>query len=147
MIRNSRAFLFLVLLAITIEPALAEDPDTHGYITIHQVDIRLQPGYADVHVSYTLDDAFRFLILMFGENDVQNRLLEMLAFENATLTRMDYESADLKVFDVKQVYGDGLYWFPAHEFSTTIPNLTIASNLSCQQYENISRLENGTVYY
>ena len=147
MIRNSWAFLLSFFLLISANSVLAADPEAHGYISIHSVDIDLQPGYADVHVTYTLDDAFRFLILMFGENDVKTRLLDMLNFENTTLVRMDYESADLKIYDISQVYGDGLYWFPAHEFGTSIPNLTVRSNQSCQQFENVTRLKNGIAYY
>ncbi|PKL60383.1 MAG: hypothetical protein CVV33_02970 [Methanomicrobiales archaeon HGW-Methanomicrobiales-4] len=147
MIRNSWAFLLAFLLLISPYAVLAADPEPHGYITIQDVAIDLQQGYADVHVTYNLDDAFRFLMLMFGENDVKTRLLELMGFENVTLIRMDYDSADLKVYDVKEIYGDGLYWFPAHQFGTIIPNLTIRSNQSCQQFSNITELENGTVYF
>ena len=34
------------------------------------------PGYADVHVEYELEDAFRVLAFMFGENDIKSRLLQ-----------------------------------------------------------------------
>jgi hypothetical protein len=144
---NSRAFLLVFLLLIIADTASAENEQNQGYICIQSVNITLQPGYADVSVTYSLDGAFRFLILMFGENDVKTRLLEMLAFENATIVRMDYESADLKLYDIKPVYGDGLYWFPAHQFGTVIPNLSIHSNQSSRQYENVNRLEDGIVYY
>lgn len=147
MIRNRWAFLLIFFLLFGVSHTLAADPETHGYIDIHNVTVFLKPGYADVHVTYTLDDAFRFLILMFGENDVKNRLFSMLNFENATLVRMDYDSADLKVYDIKPVYGDGLYWFPAHKFGTTIPNLTIISNQSTQHLQNVSKIPNGIVYY
>jgi hypothetical protein len=147
MIRNSWTFLLAFLLFFSQYTVLAADPEPHGYIIIQDVTIDLGQGYADVHVTYILDDAFRFLILMFGENDVKTRILELMGFENVTLIRMDYDSADLKVYDIKQIYGDGLYWFPAHQFGTTIPNLTIRSNQSCQQFFNISEIENGIVYY
>ncbi|HWQ67560.1 MAG TPA: hypothetical protein VN372_11925, partial [Methanospirillum sp.] len=147
MINRSMAFLLGIFFIVCSCHAEVSDPQSHGYIAIHDVIINLQPGYADVHVTYTLDDAFRLIILMFGENDVRTRLLEILAFQNATMVHMDYESADLKVYDVKPVYGDGLYWFPAHTFGTTIPNLMIKSNQSCQQFVNITTLENGVVYY
>lgn len=147
MIRNSWTFLLVFSLIISITPAQAADSESQGYIKIQDVEINLQPGYADVHVTYQLDDAFRFLVLMFGENDVKTRLLDLLAFENVTLEHMDYDSADLKVYNIKQIYGDGLYWFPAHQFGTNIPNLTIISNQSVQQFTNSSVIDNGTVYY
>ncbi len=147
MIRNYWTFLLVFLLLLSLNNVLAAEPETHGYIEIHNVTIHLKPNFADVNVSYTLDDAFRLLVLMFGENDVKTRLLDMLAFENATITRMDFESAELKVYDVKPIYGDGLYWFPDHQFGSVIPSVTIISNQSSQTYENISKLENGTVYF
>jgi hypothetical protein len=147
--RNIQTFLvvFLLIISLNSTQAAEAESESKGYLTITSVLIDLQPGYADVHVTYKLDDAFRFLILMFGENDVKVRLLEILNFQNATLTRMDYETADLKVYDVHPVYGDGLYWFPAHEFEMIIPNLTIQSNQSCQQLFQVNRIENGIVYY
>ena len=60
---------------------------------------------------------------------------------------MLFRSADLKVYDVQPVYGDGLYWFPAHNFGCVIPEVVISTNLSTERYENISALENGIVYY
>ena len=147
MIRNWRAFLLIFFVLTGATHTLAAEPETHGYIDIHNVTISLKPGYADVHVSYTLDDAFRFLILMFGENDVKTKLFSLLNFENATLERMDYDSADLRVYETKPVYGDGLYWFPAHQFGTTIRNLTIISNQSTQHLQNVSKIPSGIVYY
>lgn len=147
MIRNIWTFLLVFLLLHNVTIVLADDSQSHGYIEIHNVTIDLKPGYADVNVTYSLDDAFRLLVLMFGENDVKTRLLQMMAFENATITRMDFESAELEVHDIKPIYGDGLYWFPAHQFGSIVPNLTIRSNQSTQNYTNLSQLENGTVYY
>jgi hypothetical protein len=60
---------------------------------------------------------------------------------------MNYTAADLKVYDVQPVYGDGLYWFPAHTFGCEIPKVVISTNLSREMYENVSSLENGVVYY
>lgn len=147
MIRNWLAFLLIFIILFGTTHTLASEPEPHGYIDIHNVTINLKPGYADVHVTYALDDAFRFLILMFGENDVKTKLFSLLNFENATLERMDFDSADLKVYETKPVYGDGLYWFPAHNFGTTIPNLTIISNQSVQHLENVCMIPNGIVYY
>lgn len=147
MIRNSRAFLLLCMLSICCSVVLAAEPPAKGYMDIQSVDIDLKPGYADVNVTYSLDDAFRVLVLMFGENDVKTRLLSTLAFENATIERMDFESALVKVYDIEPVYGDGLYWFPAHQFGSLIPELTITSNQSCIKLTNVSGMQEGIVYY
>jgi len=132
---------------ILVSQSYAATPDSEGYLRIESVTISLMPGYADVHVEYELEDAFRVLAFMFGENDIKSRLLQKLAFSNVSVLSMNYTAADLKVYDVQPVYGDGLYWFPAHSFGCEIPEVVISTNLSTEKYENISALENGIVYY
>jgi hypothetical protein len=132
---------------ILVSQSYAATPDSEGYLRIESVTISLMPGYADVHVEYELEDAFRVLAFMFGENDIKSRLLQKLAFSNVSVLSMNYTAADLQVYDVQPVYGDGLYWFPAHSFGCEIPEVVISTNLSTEKYENISALENGIVYY
>ena len=127
--------------------SFAAETEEEGYLSINSVTISLKPGYADVHAEYSLEEAFRLLAFMFGENDIRTRLLNKLAFSNATITSMNYSAADLIVYDVEQVYGDGLYWFPAHTFGCEIPEVIINTNLSSERHENIGKLENGIVYY
>lgn len=144
--KNSLVILIGCFL-ILVSQSYAAETDEEGYLSIDSVTISLMPGYADVHVEYTLEDAFRLLAFMFGENDIRTRLQKNLAFSNATIISMNYTAADLKVYDIQQVYGDGLYWFPAHTFDCEIPEVIINTNLSSERYENISKLENGIVYY
>ncbi|PWR74647.1 hypothetical protein ACKUB1_01410 [Methanospirillum stamsii] len=140
------AILFGFLL-ILVSQSFAAETEEEGYLSINSVTISLKPGYADVHAEYSLEEAFRLLAFMFGENDIRTRLLNKLAFSNATITSMNYSAADLIVYDVEQVYGDGLYWFPAHTFGCEIPEVIINTNLSSERHENIGKLENGIVYY
>lgn len=132
---------------ILVSQSYATATESEGYLEVQSVAISLLPGYADVHVEYVLEDAFRVLAFMFGENDIKNRLLQKLAFTNVSIISMNYTAADLRVYDVQPVYGDGLYWFPAHTFGCEIPEVVISTNLSCERFENISTLENGVVYY
>ncbi|NLV27835.1 MAG: hypothetical protein GXY48_11845 [Methanomicrobiales archaeon] len=139
--------ILLGCLLIFVSQSSAVENETDSYLSIHSVTISLMPGYADVHVEYSLEDAFRVLAFMFGENDIRTRLLNNLAFSNASILFMNYSAADLKIYDIQPVYGDGLYWFPAHTFGCTIPEVTINTNHSTERYENIQNLENGIVYY
>lgn len=134
-------------LLILVSQSFAATTDSEGCLRVESVTISLMPGYADVHTEYTLEDAFRVLAFMFGENDIKSRLLQKLAFSNVSVISMNYTEADLKVYDVQPVYGDGLYWFPAHSFGCIIPEVVISTNLSTERYENIATLENGVVYY
>jgi len=134
-------------LLILVSQSFAATTDSEGCLRVESVTISLMPGYADVHTEYTLEDAFRVLAFMFGENDIKSRLLQKLAFSNVSVVSMNFTAADLKVYDVQPVYGDGLYWFPAHSFGCVIPEVVISTNLSTERYENIASLENGVVYY
>lgn len=139
--------VLLGLLLVSVPQTFASEIESGGYLTVNSVDISLKPGYADVHVTYSLEDAFRFLVLVLGENDMRSRLLAQLNFSNASVLMMNYTDADIRIYDIQTVYGDGLYWFPAHEFNINIPDVVIRTNQSCEEYENISRLENGIVYF
>jgi hypothetical protein len=139
--------MLIGFLLILVSQSFAATTDSEGYLRVESVTISLMPGYADVHAEYTLEDAFRVLAFMFGENDIKSRLLQKLAFSNVSVISMNYTEADLKVYDVQPVYGDGLYWFPAHSFGCIIPEVVISTNLSTERYENIASLENGVVYY
>lgn len=132
---------------ILVSQSFAAETENDGYLSINSVIITLKAGYADVHVEYTQEDAFRLLAFMFGENDIRNRLQKYLAFSNTTVLSLNSTAADMKVYDVQPVYGDGLYWFPAHTFGCVIPEVIVNTNLSSERYENISKLENGIVYY
>jgi len=43
------------------------------------------------------------------------------------VNRIDLSNADLIVEDAALSYGNGIYWFPSHEFNIVIPKLTVSS--------------------
>jgi hypothetical protein len=139
--------ILIGIILISIPQSYADGTDSGGYLKINSVDISLKSGYADVSVNYVLEDAFRFIALMFGENDLRSKIKDQLGFGNVSIISMNYTNAHLIVYDVQSIYGEGLYWFPAHEFNTEIPNLTIRTNQSFVQYNHTSKLEDGIVYY
>ena len=144
---KSGLVILIGLILISIPQLYAEETEGGGYLKINSLDIALKPGYADVSVNYVLEDAFRFLALMFGENDIRTKLLDQMNFENASIVSMNYTNAHIRVYDIQSIYGDGLYWFPAHEFKSRIPEVTIRTNQSNEHYKNITKLENGIVYF
>jgi len=144
---KSGLVVLIGIILISLPQSYAEETESGGYLKINSIDITLKPGYADVSVNYALEDAFRFISLMFGENDLRKRLIDQLGFENVTIISMNYTDAKIRVFDIQPIYGDGLYWFPAHEFNSEIPEVTIRTNQTSEHYKKINKLENGIVYY
>jgi len=72
--------------------------------------------------------------------------LEMLGFTDAVVVFVGAEKAELTLSDIATVYGDGIYWFPAHAFQTMIPAVEVVTPQETFRYSNISELS-GIAYY
>ena len=118
------ALLIIVSLCL-VTPVLAANEDRYGYIKVQEVTIRLENGTAAIHVNYAVDEGTRFIFFLLGKQDLKKKLLKILNYEDAQITRIDLSSADFIVEDAAYSYGDGIYWYPSHEFNVAIPNLTI----------------------
>ncbi|MDO9326999.1 MAG: hypothetical protein Q7T80_18780 [Methanoregula sp.] len=118
------ALLFIVILCLAT-PASAANEERYGYIKVQDVTVRLDNGTASIHVNYAVDEGTRFIFFLLGKQDLKNKLLKILNYEDAQITHIDLSSADFIVNDAAFSYGSGIYWYPAHEFNVAIPNLTI----------------------
>ncbi len=118
------ALLFIILLCF-IAPVLAANEERYGYIKVQDVTVRLDNGTAAIHVNYSVDEGTRFIFFLLGKQDLKNKLLKILNYDEAQMTRIDLSSADFIVDDAAFSYGNGIYWYPSHEFNVAIPNLTI----------------------
>lgn len=137
----------LIFLAALAVPALATNTDKYGYITIQAVDITLDGGKANINVKYTLDEPTRVIVLLLGKQDLKNRLLTVLNYEDAEVKRLDLNSAELVVDDVSYSYGRGVYWFPSHTFNVIIPALRITTPQVSREYEGVNEIPNGIGYF
>jgi len=137
----------LIFLAALAVPALAENTDKYGYITIQAVDITLDQGKANINVQYTLDEPTRVIVLLLGKQDLKNRLLTVLNYEDAEVKNLDLNSAELVVDDVSYSYGRGVYWFPSHTFNVLIPTLRITTPQVSREYAGVNEIPNGIGYF
>jgi hypothetical protein len=137
----------LIFLAVLAAPALAENTDKYGYITIQAVDITLDEGKANINVRYTLDEPTRVIVLLLGKQDLKNRLLTVLNYEDAEVKNLDLNSAELVVDDVSYSYGRGVYWFPSHTFNVLIPTLRITTPQVSREYAGVNEIPNGIGYF
>jgi hypothetical protein len=142
------ALLLLIILCTGIAvPVLAASEDRYGYITIEEVRIQLDNGTAAIHVDYTVDEGTRFIFFLFGKQDLKNKLLKILNYHDAQMKRIDLSSADFVVEEAAYSYGNGVYWYPAHDFNIVVPSLTVRSPQAERSFNQTSRFPGGMGYF
>jgi hypothetical protein len=117
--------LFVILAACIVAPVLAANEDRYGYIKVDDVVVQLENGTALIHVNYNVDESTRFIFFLFGKQDLKNKLLKILNYDDARMKSINLSSAEFVVDEAAFSYGNGIYWYPSHNFNVAIPNLTI----------------------
>lgn len=145
--RACAAVLLLVMASCIATPAFAANDDRYGYITIEDVQIQLDNGTATIHVDYSVDEGTRFIFFLFGKQDLKNKLLKILNYNNAQMKRIDLSSADFVVEEAAHSYGNGVFWYPAHEFNIVIPSLSVQSPQAMRNFTQTNRFPGGMGYF
>jgi hypothetical protein len=140
------AVLIFVLLSC-IAPALAASEDRYSYITVESVQIRLDNGTAIIHVNYSVDEGTSFIFFLLGKQDLKNKLLKILNYADAKVQRIDLSSADFTVYNASYSYGNGIYWYPSHDFNVVIPSLSVQSPRVTRNFINTTQFPDGMGYY
>ena len=142
------ALAILTLLIISCAaPALAASEDRYSYITVEDVAIRLDNGTAVIHVNYSVDEGTRFIFFLLGKQDLKNKLLKILNYEDAKIQRIDLSSADFTVYNASHSYGKGIYWYPSHEFNVVIPSLFVQSPQATRNFTNTKEFPGGMGFF
>ena len=146
------AFFFL-LSASTVAGAISSNvvPSDNteigtGQISIDSVTIVCGEGTATVHVMYSLTDVTHFLFIVFGSSSLERSIVEMLGFTDAIVVSVGSGEAELILSDIATVYGDGIYWLPAHTFQTVIPTIEVITPQETFVYHDTMDLA-GIAYY
>ena len=139
--------LLILLLLSCAAPALAVSEDRYSYITVEDVRIRLDNGTAVIQVNYTVDEGTRFIFFLLGKQDLKNKLLKILNYDDAKIQRIDLSSADLTVYNASYSYGKGIYWYPAHEFNVVIPSLSVQSPQTARNFSNTKQFPGGMGFF
>ena len=138
--------LILILLSCTA-PALAAGDDRYSYITVEDVQIRLDNGTAIIHVNYSVDEGTRFIFFLLGKQDLKNKLLKILNYDDAKIQRIDLSSADFTVYNASYSYGKGIYWYPSHDFNVVIPSLSVQSPQTTRTFYNTDTIPGGDGFF
>ena len=145
---RARAIALLILLSICIAaPVLAANEDRYSYITLQDVQIRLDNGTAVIHVNYLVDENTRFIFFLLGKQDLKNKLLKILNYDDAQMKRIDLSSADFTVNNAAFSYGNGIYWYPSHDFNVVIPSLMVQSPQVTRNFNMTRQFPGGMGYF
>lgn len=128
-------------------PVVAANEEKYGYITIQNVEITLEKGKANINVQYSLDEPTRLIVLLLGKQDLKNRILKVLNYDDAEVVEIEMNRANLVVDDVSYNYGRGIYWFPSHQFNVIIPTLKIHTPQISREFSSTNVIPNGIGYF
>jgi hypothetical protein len=140
------AIIIIVLLSLA-SPAIAANQDRYSYITVEDVTIRLDNGTANIHVNYTVDEGTRFIFFLFGKQDLKNKLLKILNYNDAQMKSINLSSAEFSVKSASFSYGDGIYWYPSHQFNVAIPVLTVRTPQATRIFTMAKEFPGGIGYF
>ena len=147
---SMRAYAVVLLILLTLSmavPVMAVNEDRYSYITVQDVQINLNNGSADIHVSYKVDEGTRFIFFILGKQDLKNKLMKILNYEDARMNRIDLSSADFTVEDAALSYGKGIYWYPSHEFNIVIPTLSVKTPQVTRNFSMTKEFPSGIGYF
>jgi hypothetical protein len=135
---NARAAtcVSLILIVLCIAPAAATNDERYGYITLESVQIQLHNDTALIDMHYSVDEGTRIIFFLLGKQDLRNKLITILNYNNAQMQYVNLSDAEFIVTNASYSYGNGVYWFPKHQFNALIPKLTVASPQVVENFTN-----------
>lgn len=135
-------------------PILLTDDNHYGYLQVESVKFTMNNRDADVVVTYTIEPWLAFLVSFFGKDDLKTRVLGMLQYpesgynQEVTFKYIDTGSAVLHITNAALDNMDNSYWFRAHTFGCTIPQLTfVFSDSDIKRFTNVKEMSKGIGYF
>jgi len=145
--RASAIAILCVLILGMAMPVLAANDERYSYITINDMTINLEKDQANIKVNYTIDPGTQLIVYLLGKQDLKNKLLKVLNYEDVTVKSVEMNSAEIQINDISYDYGKGIYWFPEHEFNAVIPNLRVVSPQVSREYRNTKKFSDGMGFF
>jgi hypothetical protein len=145
-----RAYAVVLLIILTVSlavPVMAANDDRYSYITVHQIQVQLDNGSAVIHVDYKVEENTRFIFFLLGKQDLKNKLMKILNYQDAKINRIDLTSADFTVEDASLSYGNGIFWYPSHTFNIAVPMLSVKSPQAVKNFSMTREFPGGMGYF
>ncbi|MFA5237353.1 MAG: hypothetical protein WC362_05805 [Methanoregula sp.] len=141
------ALLCFFCIGLIIAPAIAANDERYGYITVESVQIQLDNNTALVDVHYSVDEGTRLIFFLLGKQDLKIKLLKILNYDDAQMKHIDLSDAEFVVDEAAYSYGNGIYWYPSHQFNVVVPKLTVVSPQVVRNYTNTNLFPEGIGYF
>lgn len=126
----------------------------YGYLNVSDVIYELYKEDATITVEYTIEPWMSFLVLFFGKDDLQKRILELLQYpepgaanQTVNFTYVDGNKAVLEVTNAATDNQAGSYWFKAREFDCIIPYLTFICPNETKNFIDVKKMSKGFGYF
>lgn len=145
-----RAYVVAVLIVMLVSiaaPAMAANEERYSYITVEDVNVRLDNKTAVIHVNYSVDEGTRFIFFLLGKQDLKNKLTKILNYDNVRVQRIDLSNADFVVDNAAYSYGRNIYWYPSHTFNVVIPRLSVQTPQVTRTFTNTNQFTGGIGYF
>jgi len=142
-----RYALLALLISAMVLPAAAAATSSEGYLNVDQVAITLDGDDARVRMEYNLAGGMRFLVILLGTGDLEQKVKRVLNFPGSHVEEIDTSHAVVRVERAAVDYGDGTYWFPEHRFGVTVPLVTVKTPQYTRSYRMIPEVPRGIGYY
>jgi hypothetical protein len=146
-VRAAACISLLFLIVLCIAPAAAANDERYGYITIDTVQIQLHNDTALVDMHYSVDEGTRIIFFLLGKQDLKNKLITILNYNDAQMQYINLSDAEFVVDQAAYSYGNGVYWLPTHQFNVVIPKLTVASPQVVRNFTNTNLFPDGIGYF
>lgn len=136
-----------ICLSYICTPVAATEMNRYSYLTVERMVISLEGDQATVTLDYTIDEAVELLVLFLGKSDLQDKVTDILNFENPRFRELSLDRSVMVVDHVALDYQDGTYWFPAHQFDVVVPHLIVRTPQAIREFENVSHFPDGIGYF
>lgn len=142
--------LIILVLAALVVPAVATENGSEcrcGYITVQNIEINLVNEDAQVNLTYDVDNGPKLLIHLLGTSDLRAKVLDVVNFENATIDEIGTDHAVLLIPGAAKDYEDGTFRFFEHNFTVTVPELTVKTPQEQRVYYNTTKFPGSIGYF
>ncbi|MGC9435827.1 MAG: hypothetical protein ACP5C4_07075 [Methanomicrobiales archaeon] len=136
-----------ICLSFICTPVAATEMNRYSYLTVEKMVISLEGDQATITLDYTIDEAVELLVLFLGKSDLQDKVTDILNFENPRFRELSLDRSVMVVDHVALDYQDGTYWFPAQQFDVVVPHLIVRTPQSTREFNQTSQFPDGIGYF
>ena len=94
-----------------------------------------------------MDEGTRFIFFLFGKQDLKNKSLKILNYDDAQMKSINLSSVEFTVKSASFSDGDGIYRYRSHQFNVAIPVLTVKTPQATRMFMMAKEFPGGIGYF